>query len=149
MAVKTPATIKISARLKIGQNFKSIKSITEPFNILSIKFPRPPPRIIAKENIAMRPRFVSLVKKYKTARRSATVRIIKTILGITIPKAIPSLNEVGQNFGARNFESWSRAAKKTTRTDSFRMVFFIFNFKAQGKQNVILFPLLYNVWEIV
>lgn len=62
-AIITPATIKISAKLKVGQNFRSMKSITEPFRILSIKFPIPPPRIIAKEKTAKRPRFVSFAKK--------------------------------------------------------------------------------------
>ena len=45
-----PTTIAVSAMLKIGQTWKSMKSVTSPrnpgpFTIRSVRFPRAPPRM--------------------------------------------------------------------------------------------------------
>ncbi len=40
-----PETIKISAKLKTGQNFKSIKSMTQPHNTRSIALAKAPAKI--------------------------------------------------------------------------------------------------------
>ena len=94
--ISTPKTIKISAKLKTGQNFRSIKSMTQPKIILSTRLEMAPESIMV---IDRRFPLISLAfddldsMPDDTIHNKRVMAIKRTTKKPTpeIPKAIPSL----------------------------------------------------------